>query len=148
MDISVEPSRRDTYPAIMLAASYLYSIKKVNPEEAVVICPVDPYVDENYFQCLKEISDKVEEGVSNLVLMGIAPTYPSQKYGYIIPQSMEKYSKVSMFKEKPTVEIAQEYISQGALWNGGVFACKLKYLIDILNGNVWFWYGICRGNRM
>ena len=62
--------------------------------------------------------------------MGIEPTYPSEKYGYIIPQGKENVSEVSEFKEKPTVDIAKKYISQGALWNAGVFAFKLGYLID------------------
>jgi len=35
-----------------------------------------------------------------------------------------------MFKEKPTKEIAEQYISQGALWNGGVFAFRLGYVLD------------------
>lgn len=65
----------------------------------------------------------------NLVLMGIEPTYPSEKYGYIIPKSKENISEVSMFKEKPTAEVAEGYISQGALWNGGVFAFRLGYVL-------------------
>ena len=56
--------------------------------------------------------------------MGITPTYPSDKYGYIKPTP-----NGFAFTEKPTAEKAAEYISQGALWNGGVFACKLKYII-------------------
>ena len=62
--------------------------------------------------------------------MGIEPTYPSEKYGYIIPSDKEKVSKVLSFKEKPTKEVAEEYIKKGALWNGGVFAFKLKYVPD------------------
>ena len=63
--------------------------------------------------------------------MGINPTYPSEKYGYIIPESKEKISKVQMFKEKPTVDVAKKYIEQGAIWNGGIFAYKIKYVLDI-----------------
>lgn len=62
--------------------------------------------------------------------MGIEPTYPSAKYGYIIPKSLENISSVSMFKEKPTEEVAQTYITQGALWNGGVFALRLGYVLE------------------
>ena len=43
--ISVEPCRKDTFPAIVLATAYLIDVKKVNPEESVVVCPVDSYVD-------------------------------------------------------------------------------------------------------
>ena len=62
--------------------------------------------------------------------MGIEPTYPSEKYGYIIPIGKEQVSKVSMFKEKPTQEVAKDYIAKGALWNGGVFAFKLGYVLN------------------
>lgn len=128
--ISVEPCRRDTFPAIALATAYLVDVKKIDPEESVVVCPVDPYVEEDYFKALKELSDQADKGEANLVLMGIEPTYPSEKYGYIIPTGAEETSFVSTFKEKPTQEVAAEYIRQGALWNGGVFAYKLKYVLN------------------
>lgn len=128
--ISVEPCRRDTFPAIALAAAYLKDVQGVDEKEAVVVCPVDPYVEDNYFEALKELGNRVVESNANLVLMGIEPTYPSEKYGYIIPVGKEEVSKVSMFKEKPTAEAAAEYIEQGALWNGGVFAFQLGYVLD------------------
>ena len=129
--ISVEPCRRDTFPAIALATAYLVDIMKVSPEESVVVCPVDPYVEEDYFEALKQLSIQADKGEANLVLMGIEPTYPSEKYGYIIPVSSDQTSMVATFKEKPTMEVAKEYIAQGALWNGGVFAYKLKYVMEI-----------------
>lgn len=127
--ISIEPCRRDTFPAIALAAEYLKDVMHVGMEEPVVVCPVDPYVNDDYFEALQRLSEQAKKGEANLVLMGIEPTYPSEKYGYIIPESVEFTSKVSNFKEKPTVEVAKQYIEQGALWNGGVFAFKLGYLI-------------------
>lgn len=128
--ISVEPCRRDTFPAIALASAYLHDVQGVSEEEAVVVCPVDPYVNEDYFAALKELGRLAEAGSANLVLMGIEPTYPSEKYGYIIPEGKEPVSRVSTFKEKPDVKTAEEYIKKGALWNGGVFAYKLKYVLD------------------
>lgn len=128
--ISVEPCRRDTFPAIALAAAYLKDVMHVGMDEPVVVCPVDPYVNDDYFEALKSLSDQAEKGEANLVLMGIEPTYPSEKYGYIIPMSKGFTADVKTFKEKPSVEVAKEYISQGALWNGGVFAFKLRYLIE------------------
>lgn len=128
--ISVEPCRRDTFPAIALATAYLHDIQGVSEEEAVVVCPVDPYVEQDYFEALKALGERAAEGRANLVLMGIEPTYPSEKYGYIIPKSKENVSDVETFKEKPDVETAKAYISRGALWNGGVFAYKLKYVLD------------------
>ena len=128
--ISVEPCRRDTFPAIALSAAYLRDVRGISEDAPVVVCPVDPYVDNDYFEALKALNDRAAVSGANLVLMGIEPTYPSEKYGYIIPKGKEAVSKVSMFKEKPTQEVARSYISQGALWNGGVFAFRLGYVLN------------------
>ena len=128
--VCVEPCRRDTFPAIALASAYLHDVKGVSEEEAVVVCPVDPYVEQDYFEALKKLGELAVSEDANLVLMGIEPTYPSEKYGYIIPSDSSSVSKVETFKEKPDAATAAEYISQGALWNGGVFAYKLKYVLE------------------
>ena len=99
-------------------------------DEAVVVCPVDPYVNNDYFAALKRLAELAGQGNANLSLMGIEPTYPSEKYGYIIPQSADAVSPVKTFKEKPDAATAEKYIAQGALWNGGVFAYKLRYVLD------------------
>lgn len=127
--ISVEPCRRDTFPAIALAAAYLHDVRGGQEEEAVVVCPVDPYVEEDYFRALQALGGRAAVSGANLVLMGIEPTYPSAKYGYIIPEDKNTVSSVSVFKEKPTEEVAREYIEKGALWNGGVFAFRLGYVL-------------------
>lgn len=128
--VCVEPCRRDTFPAIALATAYLHDVKHVPAEEAVVVCPVDPFVEQDYFEALKKLSDLAQTGEANLTLMGIEPTYPSEKYGYIIPADKEAVSQVKTFKEKPDVKTAEQYISQGALWNGGVFAYRLGYVLE------------------
>ena len=128
--ISVEPCRRDTFPAIALASEYLKDVRGIGLDEVVIVCPVDPYVKREYFEALQNLAIQAEKNEANLVLMGIEPTYPSEKYGYIIPKSNTATAMVSTFKEKPTVDLAQQYIEEGALWNGGVFAFKLSYLID------------------
>lgn len=127
--ISVEPCRRDTFAAIALATAYLRDVKGVPEDEAVVVCPVDPYVEEGYFKTLRDMCDAAQNGDNSLVLMGIEPTYPSEKYGYIKP--MQRGGKQSWgFTEKPTAEKAAEYIKDGALWNGGVFAYRLSYVLS------------------
>jgi len=128
--ISVEPCRRDTFPAIALASAYLHDIQGVGLDEAVVVCPVDPYVEDDYFVALKRLSELAQHGTSNLTLLGIEPSYPSSKFGYIIPCEKGLVSRVETFKEKPTEEVAAEYIKQGALWNGGVFAYRLGYVLN------------------
>ena len=130
VDISVEPARRDTFPAIALACAYLADVKRLPPDEPVVVCPVDPYVEDGYFRALSRLSDLVAQGTANLSLLGVTPTYPSEKYGYIIPAQVAEVSAVSMFREKPDEATARQYIEQGALWNGGVFAYRLRYVLD------------------
>ncbi|MBP3603222.1 MAG: cupin domain-containing protein [Lachnospiraceae bacterium] len=128
--VCVEPCRRDTFPAIALATTYLHDVMGVPEDESVVVCPVDPYVNRDYFEAVQKLGELAKTGDANLVLMGIEPTYPSEKYGYIIPDGKENVSKVQTFKEKPDEETAKSYIAQGALWNGGVFAYKLKYVLQ------------------
>ncbi len=178
--ISIEPCRRDTFPAIALATAYLTDVMHVPADEAVVVCPVDPYVEEDYFEALKILCERAATGSANLVLMGMEPTYPSEKYGYImlaadqvnepgdevafsqktwkasLPDEVshesgnatlgnererllgkcnynplgEIFSKVSEFREKPDLETARSYLAQGALWNGGVFAYRLSYVLN------------------
>ena len=130
VNISIEPCRRDTFPAIALATAFLTK-KGISRNDVVVVCPVDPYVNLDYFECLKKLSDEAERGNSNLTLMGIEPTFPSPKYGYIIPTTKDEVSAVKEFKEKPTTDVAREYIKQGALWNGGIFAYRVGYVLDI-----------------
>ncbi len=130
VSVCVEPTRRDTFPAIALAASFLEDKLGVGRDEAVIICPVDPYVDDSYFACFRELEKMVDSGEYNLNLMGVEPTYPSEKYGYIQPENPDHISRVTAFKEKPDVATAEGYIRDGALWNCGVFAFKLGYILD------------------
>ena len=128
--ISVEPCRRDTFPAIALATAFLHDVQGVGEDEPVVVCPVDPYVERDYFEALRDLSRLAQEGDANLTVMGIDPTYPSEKYGYVIPENTDKVSAVRTFKEKPDAETAARYISQGALWNAGVFAYRIGYVLQ------------------
>lgn len=127
--MSVEPCRRDTFPAIVLAAAYLHDVQGIPEDEAMVVCPVDPYVEEDYFRALRQMAE-IAQREQKMLLMGIEPTHPSSQYGYIIPQSSDPISDVLTFREKPDEETAAHYIRQGALWNSGVFAFPLKYVLQ------------------
>lgn len=130
--IITEPERRDTFPAIALAASYLNS-NEVSEDEIVVVLPVDPYVEDDFFNRVKDLEKVIEETNADLALIGVKPTYPSSKYGYIVPsKALGNHLMVSHFEEKPTEEKAVTLIEKNALWNCGVFAFKLGYLLDIL----------------
>ncbi|OAB39392.1 mannose-1-phosphate guanylyltransferase [Paenibacillus macquariensis subsp. defensor] len=134
----VEPERRDTFPAIALAATYLYSMKGIGLQETVVVLPVDPYVKVDFFDKVQELDSILERSQADIALIGVRPTYPSEKYGYIIPEfdidysCPVDYSKVKQFHEKPHEEEAAVMMKQAALWNCGVFAFKLDYLINLL----------------
>ena len=131
-----EPERRDTFPAIALACSYLAYEEQCPAEEIVVVMPCDPYTEQGYFETVRHMADAVGNDAAELVLMGIRPTYPSSKYGYVVPSASDKKAviyKVSRFTEKPDVLVAERLISEGAFWNGGVFAFRLGYMTDIVS---------------
>lgn len=129
--ISIEPCRRDTFPAIALATAYLHDMKGISQDEVVIVCPVDPYVEAPYFEMLSKLHAQAIKGEANIYLIGIEPSYPSEKYGYILPKTTDRVSVVDSFKEKPDMQTAKKYISLGALWNAGVFAYKIKYVLEL-----------------
>lgn len=135
----IEPDRRNTFAAIALATTYLHSELEVDKEEVICVLPVDPFVDELFFSELKKLEEILIDSHADLALVGVKPTYPSEKYGYVIPERNEetftnrKYMKVSYFKEKPNEEMARELIKQDAFWNCGVFAFKLNFLLSFLS---------------
>lgn len=137
-DVSVvtEPERRDTFPAIALAASYLAKEKKCGSDEIVVVMPCDVYTESRYFVTIGKMVETVKNNVADLVLMGIAPTYPSEKFGYVVPKeagTSEGVKIVERFTEKPNEEKAKQLLEQGAYWNGGVFAFRLGYMMNIVD---------------
>lgn len=136
VDIVLEPERRDTFPAIALATSYLYFEKDMREDEAVVVIPVDPFAESAYFQIVKDLQEVIESNKAKIGLMGIKPTYPSEKYGYILKE--QNSEMVKGFREKPSAEDASSLIENGAVWNGGVFSFKAGYLIQILKKYIEF----------
>lgn len=136
--IIVEPERRDTFPAIALVSAYLNSIVKASKDEIVCVLPVDPYVNADFFEKIKELEQVLRGTNAEVALIGSRPTYPSEKYGYMIPSPMNLASQtnnsivITSFVEKPPALIAKELIDDGALWNCGVFAFKLDYLLSLL----------------
>lgn len=134
--IVTEPCRRDTFPAIALSCSYLAS-KETSMDEPVIVMPCDTYADDSYFETVCNMAEAVKRGDAELILMGITPTYPSEKYGYIVPEKgvheEGKAMPVERFTEKPDEATAEKLLAEGALWNGGVFAFQLGYLMKIVD---------------
>ena len=137
----VEPNRRDTAPAIFLACAHLFTEQKISEEDTVIVMPIDTFAGQEYYDMIPVINEAVVGACADLVLLGASPIYPSEKYGYILPQkkscanSYEQdklFQNVDSFIEKPAFSEAQQLIKRGALWNCGVFAFKLKYLLGII----------------
>jgi len=138
VEIIVEPERRDTFPAIALSVCYLYSVKSASPQDIAIVLPVDPYVDAHFFSKVQELEELMQETGADVGLIGVSPDHPSSKFGYIVPKAIAKlengteYCEVSHFVEKPKEGTARELIEQSALWNCGVFAFRLEYILDYL----------------
>lgn len=134
-----EPEHRGTLPAIALSALYLSEQQHANREEIIMVMPCDSYVSEEYYTALRRTIKIVEERKAKFGLLGIRPTSetPFTRYGYIFaetpsdPTNPEAHSKVIRFYEKPEPEIARTLITQGALWNAGVFVFRLGDMLDI-----------------
>lgn len=131
--IAVEPESRDTFPAVALSCSYLKSKLNACEDDIVCILPVDPYTDQSYFEALKCLPEALNAGGAQIALMGVRPTAPSAKYGYILPGRKEKgYVRVASFREKPDEAEARRLIARGALWNCGVFCLRIGDILEKL----------------
>lgn len=134
VNIVTEPTRRDTFPAICLTCEYLLKEKGCPKDEVIIVMPCDPYTGNEYFAAIERMAQCVAANAAELVLMGIKPSYPSSKYGYIVPgnpiESFDVYT-VQRFTEKPSEERAEQLIAEGAFWNGGVFAFRLGYMTEL-----------------
>lgn len=131
--VALEPERRDTFPAIALSCAYVHTHYDANDEDSVVVLPVDPYTEDSFYQRCRYMEQKMQESQCDIMLMGIAPSSPSSKYGYMIPRSHnDGYLSIDRFQEKPDKVTAQKLIEQGAMWNSGVFCFKLGFVLQRL----------------
>lgn len=121
-NILAEPEARNTAPCIAYAC---WKIKKHFPKANIVVTPSDALVinTTEYQRIIKAALDFTSE-TDNIVTVGIKPTRPETGYGYI-EQGVEsdgEIMKVSAFKEKPCLEVAEQYLAAGNyLWNAGIF---------------------------
>jgi mannose-1-phosphate guanylyltransferase len=134
-----EPCKRDTAPCIGLAAEVLLSF---DPEATMLVMPADHIIRPHglFQQVVRQAVDLVEQRPQRLVTFGIRPTYPADTFGYIergtpLPSSHSAapvYS-VKMFREKPSVEVAEQYLAAGGYyWNAGIFVWKARTIRDAL----------------
>ncbi|NQX65891.1 cupin domain-containing protein [Paenibacillus alba] len=130
-----EPYKRGTFTAVALAASYLHERMQVDPNETICILPVDTYVDTAFFRLLHRFTDVLSESKAELALLGTKPAGPSDQFGYIVPvlpKENEDYAFVRQFIEKPDEQTASRLMEDQALWNCGVFAFPLRFMLSCL----------------
>ncbi|WP_067625537.1 sugar phosphate nucleotidyltransferase [Alicyclobacillus acidiphilus] len=136
-DVSVieEPARRDTFAAIAMSVLYLVDHVGVGLEEPIAICPVDHFVDDHYFKEIQTLGELLTSEGADIALMGVSPTEPTSKFGYIVPEARPSGTaafRVHRFVEKPDTATASSLIELGALWNCGVFCFRAGTITRLL----------------
>lgn len=132
--ICAEPAQQDVFSAVCLVSFFLRDVKGVDPEECVAVCPTDTFVSDEYFRLLMEMEAEVQAGWTDLAMTAIRPTYPSEKYGYLLCEGEQKVRRLWRYCGKPDEKTASGLIGQGALWNGGIFVVKLGFLLELCTG--------------
>ena len=132
VNVISEPVRRDTFPAIALAAAHLHFNNRLGEDETFVACPIDVFAENAYFSLLSQVNELC--GAYNIGLLGAVPTYPSEKYGYITHDN----GTVSGFVEKPPLGDAVRLVESKALWNCGVASVKIGYVLGHARKHVEF----------
>ncbi len=133
INVVVEPDGRDSMPAIGLAAALLR--KKYGDEAVVGSFAADHIITDphNFQRAVEDAQGAARQGF--LTTIGVAPWEPSSAFGYIQPSDVEVSpgcQLVAQFVEKPSVEVAEEYVNQGFLWNAGMFVFQVGPLLGDL----------------
>jgi mannose-1-phosphate guanylyltransferase len=128
--IVLEPAMRNTAPCILYAALKIY---KENPDALMLVAPSDHWIeDENTFaNNIKTCFDACNKK-DVILTLGIKPTFPNTGYGYIeFEKSENAIKKVKQFREKPTYDVAKEFVDSGNfLWNAGIFMWSAATIIN------------------
>ena len=128
--VVLEPAMRNTAPCILYAA---LKIQKMNPNAVMIVAPSDHWIeDEQAFANDVQTCFKKCEEENVLCTLGIQPTYPNTGFGYIEFEKTDKnqLKKVAQFREKPNLETAKEFLTQGNfLWNAGIFMWSVETII-------------------
>jgi mannose-1-phosphate guanylyltransferase / mannose-6-phosphate isomerase len=129
--IILEPTRRDSAPAIAVAAEL---IRARDPDAVMLVLAADHLVTDKaaFAETVRLGLDAALAGA--LVAFGITPTYPATGYGYIRPGDMMdgKVRMVASFIEKPDEERAADFVRAGYLWNSGNFLFRADVLLGEL----------------
>ncbi len=130
-----EPCKRDTAPAIGLAALLVLAD---DPDATMIVMPSDHLIqpDEAFQQAISQAADLVEAEPQTLVTFGIKPTYAAESFGYVERGEAKGGAavfEVKKFREKPAKSVAEEYLASGNFyWNSGIFVWKARTILDAL----------------
>ena len=124
-NIVLEPLSKNTAPAIELGVEIA---KRKYDDAKVIVLPSDHIIkDEIEFRRILKVATQFVENNESILTIGIKPTEPNDGYGYIKISDDQEISKVAEFKEKPTIEVAKQYVESGNyLWNAGMFIFTIK----------------------
>ncbi|MCR2806133.1 hypothetical protein [Paenibacillus soyae] len=135
--IHIEPSARGSYPATMLAAAHLYTVAGVTPNETIIVLPIDFCVEGDFYHCVRSLPKLLRESESSIMMIGAKAVQPSARYDYIVPEqtddSVEECGydwKVRGYHANVSESEAAKWIASGALWNSGVYAFRLDFLLN------------------
>lgn len=123
-----EPKKKNTAPALVFAT---LQIARKNPNATIICLPSDHYIkeDDKFREILLRAVNLAHDNY--LVTLGMHATWASPEYGYIAPSSNAlEWSTVKKFIEKPTSEVASQYMRDGYYWNGGIFIWKSKTFLE------------------
>ena len=124
-NIVLESLSKNTAPAIELGVEIA---KRKYDDAKVIVLPSDHIIkDEVEFRRILKVATQFVENKESILTIGIKPTEPNDGYGYIKISDDQEISKVAEFKEKPTLEVAKQYVESGNyLWNAGMFIFTIK----------------------
>lgn len=127
-DVVLEPARRDSCAAVLVGACHALHR---DPNAMVLILAADHHInDPSAFRtAVADAAAAAEQGC--IVTFGITPTFPATGYGYILPGALfadTTCAQVARFREKPTSDVAANYIAEGCLWNSGNFLARAEVL--------------------
>jgi len=137
-----EPCKRDTAPCVGLAAAI---VARRDADATMVVMPADHVIRDTqaFHAAIRHASELVARDPTRIVTFGIRPSYPAESFGYIerdepltSPDGSEveiAVYPVKMFREKPSAEVAEQYLATGGFyWNSGIFVWKAKTILDAL----------------
>ncbi len=136
--VLVEPTRKNTGPAIVFAVKYLTEVEGVSLDETILITPSDQVIEPQakFEAILNTVEEVAKTGV--IVTFGIVPTKPETGYGYLETDldPITGIHRVLKFVEKPSLVLAEKYLSEGTyLWNSGIFAFTSQTLFSEISSH-------------